>query len=95
MSDGDFDIQYAARLARLSLSSEEQHTLGSQLGNILGYIAKLREVNVDGIEPTCHAVPLFNVTRPDESRPSFTNEEALLNAPARSNGLFVVPKIVE
>ncbi len=95
MSAGDFDIQYTARLARLALSPEEQKTLGAQLDNILGYIAKLREVNVDNIEPTCHAVPLVNVTRPDVARPSFTNEEALLNAPAKSNGLFVVPKIVE
>ncbi|MBI1841906.1 MAG: Asp-tRNA(Asn)/Glu-tRNA(Gln) amidotransferase subunit GatC [Verrucomicrobia bacterium] len=95
MSAGDFNIQYVARLARLSLTPEEEQTLASQLGSILGYIEKLREVNVDGIEPTSHAVPLVNVTRPDEDRPSFSNEEALLNAPARANGLFVAPKIVE
>ena len=95
MSSGDFDINYVARLARLSLSLEEQQTLGSQLGNILGYIAKLKEVNVEGIEPTSHAVPLVNVMRPDVSRESFTNDEALLNAPSKANGLFVVPKIVE
>lgn len=95
MSAGDFNIQYVARLARLSLTPEEEQTLSAQLGNILGYIAKLREVNVDGIEPTSHAVPLVNVMRPDEERPSFSNEEALLNAPAKANGLFVVPKIVE
>ena len=95
MSAGDFNIQYVARLARLSLSPEEEQTLSAQLGNILGYIAKLREVNVDGIEPTSHAVPLVNVMRPDQDRPSFSNEEALLNAPAKANGLFVVPKIVE
>jgi aspartyl-tRNA(Asn)/glutamyl-tRNA(Gln) amidotransferase subunit C len=95
MSSGDFDINYVARLARLSLSPEEQQTLGSQLGNILGYIAKLKEVNVEGIEPTSHAVPLVNIMRPDVSRESFTNDEALLNAPSKANGLFVVPKIVE
>ena len=95
MSSGDFDINYVARLARLSLTPEEQQTLGSQLGNILGYIAQLKEVNVEGIDPTSHAVPLVNVMRPDVSRESFTNEEALLNAPSRANGLFVVPKIVE
>ena len=95
MSAGDFNIQYVARLARLSLTPEEEQTLSAQLGNILGYIAKLREVNVDGIEPTSHAVPLVNVMRPDEERPSFSNEEALLNAPVKANGLFVVPKIVE
>ena len=42
-----------------------------------------------------HAVPMVNVTRPDEVRPGLSNEEALRNAPARAGGLFVVPKIVE
>lgn len=95
MSGGDFDIKYVARLARLELSSQEEETLGAQLGNIIGYIAKLKEVNVDGVEPTSHAVPLVNVTRPDEVAPSLSNAEALQNAPASGGGLFVVPKIVE
>ncbi len=95
MSSGDLNIQYVARLARLSLTPEEEKTLGDQLGNIIGYIAKLKEVNVEGVEPTSHAVPLVNVTRPDLSRPSFSNDEALLNAPSRGHGLFVVPKIIE
>ncbi|HAM73505.1 MAG TPA: Asp-tRNA(Asn)/Glu-tRNA(Gln) amidotransferase subunit GatB [Verrucomicrobiales bacterium] len=95
MSDGDFDIHYVARLARLALSPEEERTLGAQLGNILGYIAKLKEVDVTGVEPMAHAVPLVNVTRPDEAGPSLSNEAALQNAPAKAGGLFVVPKIVE
>lgn len=69
--------------------------MGEQLGNILGYIEKLKEVNVSGVDPTAHAFPLVNVVRPDEVRPSLTNEEALRNAPAQANGLFMVPKIVE
>jgi len=47
------------------------------------------------VEPTAHAVPLVNVTRPDEIRPSLPQEDALRNAPAKANGLFMVPKIVE
>ena len=62
---------------------------------ILGYVEKLKELDVSGIEPTSHAVPLSNVSRPDEARPSLTNEDALRNAPAKNNGLFIVPKIVE
>jgi aspartyl-tRNA(Asn)/glutamyl-tRNA(Gln) amidotransferase subunit C len=50
---------------------------------------------VSKIEPTAHAVPLVNVFRKDEVRGSLSNEEALKNAPAKANGLFVVPKIVE
>ena len=89
------DVKYVAHLARLSLSPEEEQKIGAQLGNILGYIEKLKEVDVSGVEPTAHAFPLVNVTRPDEIRPSLSQEEALRNAPAQANGLFLVPKIVE
>jgi aspartyl-tRNA(Asn)/glutamyl-tRNA(Gln) amidotransferase subunit C len=95
MADAGMDINYVAHLARLQLSPDEQQRLGTQLGNILGYIEKLKEVDVTGVEPTAHAFPLVNVTRADEVRPSLSNEDALRNAPARANGLFVVPKIVE
>jgi aspartyl-tRNA(Asn)/glutamyl-tRNA(Gln) amidotransferase subunit C len=91
----DFDIKYVANLARLKLTPEEEQKLGSQLGNILGYIEKLKEVDVSGIEPTAHAFPLINVFRQDEVRPSLPHDEALRNAPSKSGGLFVVPKIVE
>ena len=92
---GDFDVNYVAHLARIGLTAEEQEKFGAQLSNILGYIEKLNELDVNGIEPTAHAVPLVNVFRADEVRPSLSNEEALQNAPAKANGLFMVPKIVE
>jgi aspartyl-tRNA(Asn)/glutamyl-tRNA(Gln) amidotransferase subunit C len=95
MAKVDIDVKYVAHLARLSLSPEEEQTIGKQLGNILSYIEKLNEVDVTGVEPTAHAFPLVNVTRADEVRPSITNEDALRNAPAKANGLFIVPKIVE
>ncbi|MFM7100175.1 MAG: Asp-tRNA(Asn)/Glu-tRNA(Gln) amidotransferase subunit GatC, partial [Verrucomicrobiota bacterium] len=91
----DFNIHYVARLARIALSPDEEQRLGEQLDHILGYIAKLKEVDVTGVEPTAHAFPLVNVTRPDAVEPSLSPEEALRNAPARAGGLFVVPKIVE
>jgi aspartyl-tRNA(Asn)/glutamyl-tRNA(Gln) amidotransferase subunit C len=95
MAGAGMDIKYVAHLARIALTPEEESTLGAQLGNILGYIEKLNELDVSAVEPTAHAVPLVNVTRADEARPSLTNEEALRNAPAKANGLFLVPKIVE
>ena len=95
MAKVDIDVKYVARLARLSLSPDEEQKIGAQLSNILGYIEKLKEVDVTGVEPTAHAFPLVNVTRPDEVRPSISHEEALRNAPAQANGLFIVPKIVE
>ncbi len=95
MAAVEIDVKYVAHLARLSLSAEEERKIGEQLGNILGYIEKLKEVDVSGVEPTAHAFPLVNVTRPDEVRPSLTSEEALGNAPAQANSLFIVAKIVE
>ena len=95
MAKVDIDVKYVAHLARLSLSAEEEQKISAQLGDILGYIKKLKEVDVTGVEPTAHAFPLVNVVRPDEVRPSISNEEALRNAPAAANGLFIVPKIVE
>jgi aspartyl-tRNA(Asn)/glutamyl-tRNA(Gln) amidotransferase subunit C len=92
---GDFDVKYVAHLARIALTPDEQQKFGAQLSNILGYIAKLNELDVSQIQPTAHAVPLVNVFRPDEVRPSLPNDEALRNAPASANGLFMVPKIVE
>ena len=89
------DVKYVAHLARLSLTPEEEQKLGEQLANILGYVEKLKEVDVGGVEPTAHAFPLINVTRPDEVQPSMSQEAALRNAPAQANGLFMVPKIVE
>ena len=89
------DIKYIAHLARISLSPEEEQKLGAQLGHILGYIEKLRELDVTRVEPTAHAVPMVNVTRADEIRASLRHDEALRNAPRQAGGLFVVPKIVE
>lgn len=91
----DFDVKYVANLARIQLTAEEEEKFGAQLKHVLGYIEKLRELDVSAVEPTAHAVPLVNVTRKDEVRPSMPHEEALRNAPSKANGLFLVPKIVE
>jgi aspartyl-tRNA(Asn)/glutamyl-tRNA(Gln) amidotransferase subunit C len=91
----EIDVKYVAHLARLSLTPEEEQKMAAQLGSVLGYIEKLKEVDVTGVEPTAHAFPMVNVTRRDELQPSISNEEALRNAPASANGLFIVPKIVE
>jgi len=91
----DFDVKYVANLARIALSGAEEEKLSTQLGNILNYIEKLKELDVSQVEPTAHAVPLINVFRADEIQPSISNDEALRNAPSKANGLFLVPKIVE
>jgi len=95
MDQKKLDVKYVAHLARIALTPEEEQKIGAQLEDVLGYIQKLEEVDVSGVEPTAHAFPLVNVTRPDEVRPTLSQEEALRNAPAQANGLFMVPKIIE
>ena len=95
MAETDFDIKYVANLARIALTPDEEVKLGAQLGDILGYIKQLEELDVTDVEPMAHAVPLANVLRADEVRPSIPQEVALANAPKQANGLFIVPKIVE
>jgi aspartyl-tRNA(Asn)/glutamyl-tRNA(Gln) amidotransferase subunit C len=95
MAAAEIDVKYVAHLARLALTPEEEKKLAAQLGGILGYIEKLKELDVTNVEPTAHAVPLVNVTRTDETRPSLPHDDALRNAPKQANGLFIVPKIVE
>ena len=91
----EINVKYVAHLARLNLSPEEEQKFGTQLNQVLGYVDKLNQLDVSQVEPTAHAVPLVNVTRADEVQPSLSNEDALRNAPAKANGLFIVPKIVE
>jgi aspartyl-tRNA(Asn)/glutamyl-tRNA(Gln) amidotransferase subunit C len=91
----EINVKYVAHLARLGLSPAEEQAMAVHLGGILGYIEKLKELDVTGVEPTAHAVPMVNVMRADVVRPSLTHEEAMANAPVQANSLFMVPKIVE
>jgi aspartyl-tRNA(Asn)/glutamyl-tRNA(Gln) amidotransferase subunit C len=95
MAAPEIDIKYVAHLARLELTAAEQQKFGDQLGHILEHIEKLKQLDVTNVEPTAHAAPRVNVTRADEVRPSLPHDDALRNAPAQANGLFIVPKIVE
>ena len=90
-----FDVRYTAQLARLNLSEAEIAKFQTQLGQVLDYVEKLRAVDVSGVEPTAHAFPVHNVFRADEARPSFTPAQALANAPRTTNGLIIVPKVIE
>ena len=89
------DIEKVARLARLDLSEEEKVTFGSQLEQILTYMEQLNRLDTSGVEPTSHAIPVYNVFREDEVRPSLPQEEVLAIAPDEEDGHFKVPKIIE
>jgi aspartyl-tRNA(Asn)/glutamyl-tRNA(Gln) amidotransferase subunit C len=95
MATPDLNVKYIAHLARLQLTPAEEQTIGRQLGHILEHIEKLKELNVGAVEPTAHAVPLVNVVRADEVSESLPHDDAMKNAPAKRDGLFIVPKIVE
>ena len=91
----DLDVAYVAKLARLNLGAEETRLFQKQLGDVLAYAEKLKEIDVTGVEAAAHGVPIFNVFREDEPCDWFTAEEALSNAPRQANNLFIVPKVVE
>jgi aspartyl-tRNA(Asn)/glutamyl-tRNA(Gln) amidotransferase subunit C len=95
MAASDFDVRYVAHLARLALTPAEEAEFGAQLADVLAYMEQLKKVDVTGISPTAHPFPLHNVTRPDVVQPSLPTSEALRNAPASADGLFLAPKIVE
>ena len=89
------EVRHVARLARLHLTDEEAERMREQLDAILAYIDKLRELDVEGVEPTAHAVPLVNVMRDDALAPCLPQEAALANAPDRAGEFFRVPRIIE
>ncbi|HZP36659.1 MAG TPA: Asp-tRNA(Asn)/Glu-tRNA(Gln) amidotransferase subunit GatC [Methylomirabilota bacterium] len=89
------DVEHVARLARLELSASEKERMRSELDGILAYIDKLRALHTRDVPPTSHAVPVTNVMRDDEERPSLPQEEMLANAPDRHRDLFRVPRIIE
>ena len=89
------DVGYVAELARLELTDEEKSVFQPQLENIVKYVEKISEVDVEGVEPMMHGRTLVNAFREDEVRPSLAAETALANAPARVGDEVLLPKIVE
>jgi aspartyl-tRNA(Asn)/glutamyl-tRNA(Gln) amidotransferase subunit C len=89
------DVEHVARLSRLALSDAEVERMREQLSGILAYIDTLRALDTAGVEPTSHAVPVVNVMRDDEPRACLSQDEALANAPDRSDVFFRVPRIIE
>lgn len=89
------EVRHIALLSRLDLTDKEVDTYTAHLGDILHYVEKLKTLNVDGVEPTSHAIPLFNVMREDRIEESLTKEDALQNAPDRADPYYRVPKTTE
>ena len=89
------DVEQVSNLARLTFSEQEKQDFAEKLNAIVGYVEKLNEVNVEGVEPTYHVLPLLNVLREDITQPSLERDKVLANAADPQQGYFKVPKIME
>ncbi|HUY64660.1 MAG TPA: Asp-tRNA(Asn)/Glu-tRNA(Gln) amidotransferase subunit GatC [Acidimicrobiales bacterium] len=88
------DAAYVARLARIDLSDDELDQYAEQLATVLEHVAAMSALDTSGVEPTAHPLPLRNVLRADDVRPSLGRDEVLAQAPAAESGRFRVPRIL-
>ncbi len=89
------DVDHVAYLARLGLDEDERERLRDELGGILAYMQVLERLDTGAIPPTAQVIPLQNVMRPDNVRPSLSLEQVLANAPAREEGFVRVAAVLE
>lgn len=88
------EAQKIALLSRLSFADEDLEKMRDSMNSILTYMEELNQYDTTDVAPTVHAVEQYNVMREDVPLQSFTNEEALMNAPEKEDGYFKVPKII-
>ncbi|MDO8734220.1 MAG: Asp-tRNA(Asn)/Glu-tRNA(Gln) amidotransferase subunit GatC [Elusimicrobiota bacterium] len=89
------DVEYVAKLARLSLTVDEKKEFAGQLNAILEHIDELNKLNTEGVPPTSHAVAMKNVFREDEMQKSELTSDILYNAPEKEDRFFKVKKVIE
>ena len=87
-------VEHVARLSRLALTDDEIVLVQSQLSNILDYFDKLKTLDTADVEPLSHPLGLRNVFRGDEVAPSMPRDQALGNAPAKTDDAYKVPVVV-
>lgn len=95
MSISDDEVKKLSDLARLNLSEEDRRELTDDLNEILELAEKINEVDTEDVPPTYHALPIENVMREDEQRPSPDPSKVLEHAPDASDGYFVVPRVID
>jgi aspartyl-tRNA(Asn)/glutamyl-tRNA(Gln) amidotransferase subunit C len=94
-SNDKIDVSYVANLARVHLTDEECDLFQGQMEQIVGYMQKINELDLDGIEPTYHTKAVHNVFREDICKEGLDRDVVLNNAPLSSDGQFTVPKMIE
>jgi aspartyl-tRNA(Asn)/glutamyl-tRNA(Gln) amidotransferase subunit C len=87
-------VEHIAHLARIELRESDTEKFTDQLGGILDYVNTLKEIDTTGIDPTFLMIPRSNVFRDDVVKPSLSQEESLSNAPAKEEGCFKTPRIL-
>jgi aspartyl-tRNA(Asn)/glutamyl-tRNA(Gln) amidotransferase subunit C len=88
------DVEYIAKLARLEFTEAEKEKFTGQLNSILAYVEQLNRLDTSQVEPLSHVIELANVFRDDVVEPGLSTEEALMNAPAKTEKFFRVPKVI-
>ena len=88
------DVRKVAKLARLSLDDADVARLTGQLESILGYVNNVSQVDVTGVDPLAHALPVHNVLRDDVPGPALSLDKVLQNAPDAESPFFKVPKVI-
>ncbi len=88
-------VRKVAKLARLQLSEADVARFTQQLGQVLGYVEMLSELNTDGVQPLAHPLEIENVLREDVPTLSLSREAALSNAPKSDGRCFLVPQILD
>ena len=85
------EVLHVARLSRLKLTDEETERMAGELSSILDHIAKISELDLEGVPPTSHVVEGEQGLRPDVPGPCLPRDVALSQAPAVQDGGFLVP----
>jgi aspartyl-tRNA(Asn)/glutamyl-tRNA(Gln) amidotransferase subunit C len=88
-------IEHVANLARLNLAEHEKEKLTTEMADIISWVDKLNELDTTGVEPKAHVIPIHNVFREDVIGQSYDRDKILANAPAKEEGCFKVPRVVE
>lgn len=89
------DVRAIAEYARIGLTDEELAAMTKDLNAIIESLKPITEYDLEGVAPTFHPIgDLSNVMREDVEGTSFTQEEALVNAPQQQDGSFLIPSIL-
>jgi aspartyl-tRNA(Asn)/glutamyl-tRNA(Gln) amidotransferase subunit C len=95
MEVNDQLVDKLAHLSRLQFTDTEKAGIRNDLQRMIGFVEKLNELDLTGVEPLLHMSPEVNVLREDEIRGSVSRSAALKNAPLHDEQFFKVPKVIK